>query len=210
MPDQLSGFTSFDRYPRIFRLLPRLKADSPELRILSFGCSTGEEVRTLRELYFPLARIDGVDARPAVIENLIQSNTDPGIRFLHQNELGPDRYDLIVAMSVLCRCPRTTRKRTKEYSFSIFQRTIRQIDKLLSVGGFLAIYNTQFLFEETTTGRKYSPIPCYSLHRHFNRLSRSSVGVAPRFWRNGKKHRSPHPIFYQKLISDRMIRQIGK
>jgi chemotaxis methyl-accepting protein methylase len=49
---QSTPFTAEDRYPELMRLAGRLRPDAK--RILSFGCSTGEELVTLRR-YFPSA-----------------------------------------------------------------------------------------------------------------------------------------------------------
>lgn len=48
--------TAFDRHPRIFSCVRDRVPDSDTTRILSFGCSTGEEVFSLRR-YFPQAKI---------------------------------------------------------------------------------------------------------------------------------------------------------
>src|SRR5579872_1723282 len=46
---QISGDTTEDRYPQIFRFVRGELAGRRDLRLLSFGCSTGEEVFTLRQ-----------------------------------------------------------------------------------------------------------------------------------------------------------------
>jgi chemotaxis methyl-accepting protein methylase len=49
----------------------------PRLKILSFGCSTGEEVRTLSEKYFPGCIIHGIDINKAIVAQTSKSNTNP-------------------------------------------------------------------------------------------------------------------------------------
>ena len=56
---QISNYTALDRYPDLFSTCKTLMQGKDTLKILSFGCSTGEEVLTLRE-YFPNAFIVGV------------------------------------------------------------------------------------------------------------------------------------------------------
>ena len=60
------GTTFVDRYPRIFTFVKDQLANTAAPRLLSFGCSTGEEVFTLRR-YFPQAEIVGIDINPRSI-----------------------------------------------------------------------------------------------------------------------------------------------
>ena len=57
---QTTPLTFPNRFPEVFSECARYFGDRTNLRILSFGCSTGEEVLTLRE-YFPTAEIVGAD-----------------------------------------------------------------------------------------------------------------------------------------------------
>lgn len=57
---QTTLYTSMDRYPGIFAACQSYFAGRKELRILSYGCATGEEVVTLRR-YFPRAFITGAE-----------------------------------------------------------------------------------------------------------------------------------------------------
>ncbi len=68
------GFTATNRYPRIFGFIQQQLAAQPDVRLLSFGGSTGAEVFTLRD-YFPTAFIKGIDINPrsiATCEHLIR------------------------------------------------------------------------------------------------------------------------------------------
>ena len=98
--------TKADRYPRIFGFVQRaLGADSP-LNILSFGCSTGEEVFSLRR-YFPRAAIKGVDINPgniAVCRKRLARAGDASISFgVAASTAGEPvaAYDAIFCMAVL-------------------------------------------------------------------------------------------------------------
>ena len=57
------GTTSQDRYPGIFQQVLERVGDGADLRILSFGCATGEEVFSLRH-YFQKATLVGLDINP--------------------------------------------------------------------------------------------------------------------------------------------------
>src|SRR6185312_914791 len=58
--------TRIDRYPLAFRFARDQLGDEATTHILSFGCSTGEEVFTLRR-YFPVATIKGIEVDPTRI-----------------------------------------------------------------------------------------------------------------------------------------------
>ncbi|GEM_PF-3630399 len=63
---QYSTVTADNRYPRIFAFVRDQLADRDRPRVLSFGCSTGEEVFSLRR-YMPAADITGIDINPWAI-----------------------------------------------------------------------------------------------------------------------------------------------
>lgn len=53
---QFSNFTKIDRYPTLFEMAKQAFENVEHPKILSFGCSTGEEVATLSK-YLPHASI---------------------------------------------------------------------------------------------------------------------------------------------------------
>ena len=75
--------TKANRYPKIFGFVQaRLGAES-NVRILSYGCSTGEEVFSIRG-YFPRAGIKGIDinaANIAVCRRRLKQTGDAAITF---------------------------------------------------------------------------------------------------------------------------------
>jgi len=99
------GTTFEDRYPPIFRFLRNHLSDGPERRLLSFGCSTGQEVFSLRR-YFPAAFIRGIDINPRSIAHCQtqlsaedRDRTDFIIADSAANEEA-EYYDAVLAMSV--------------------------------------------------------------------------------------------------------------
>jgi 2-polyprenyl-3-methyl-5-hydroxy-6-metoxy-1,4-benzoquinol methylase len=102
---QVCNWTAVDRYPFLFRLAREKLGAGPELRLLSFGCATGEEVFSLRK-YFPEATIKGVDINPhniLICEQRLASNPDPKICFelADSAEREPvSTYDAIFCMAV--------------------------------------------------------------------------------------------------------------
>ncbi|MBK8752185.1 MAG: methyltransferase domain-containing protein [Candidatus Competibacteraceae bacterium] len=67
---QLSGYTAYNKHPTIFAIMQKIAGldliKNPV--ILSFGCSTGEEVFTLNDLYFKDAFLFGLDISSEAIE----------------------------------------------------------------------------------------------------------------------------------------------
>src|SRR5262249_33650455 len=102
---QVCNYTQPDRYPALFRLARQQLGDGPELRLVSFGCSTGEEVFTLRK-YFPTARIKGIDINPhnvRVCHQRLAENPAPGLCFEVADSVRGEAvasYDAIFCMAV--------------------------------------------------------------------------------------------------------------
>jgi hypothetical protein len=121
------------RYPQIFQ---RLKDLCPRpKRVLSFGCSWGDEVNTLREMY-PKAKIDGYDNK--VYKCGLQNISDFG------------KYDVITCMSVLY---------GQHVTFEDFSFIAKLLDSHLKYNGFLVIFNAKFRFMDITSiSRKYLAI----------------------------------------------------
>ena len=104
---QWSSATFSDRYPEYFVALQDELTGVERPRILSFGCSTGEEVFSLRD-YFPDAELTGVDINSHSIAvakaNLARRANKAGISFCcagSLDDLPAGHYDAICAMAVL-------------------------------------------------------------------------------------------------------------
>lgn len=162
--DQISNDTKSDRYPEVFSYASTLLSCTPRdrLRLLSFGCSTGEECFSLRR-YFPTAWIDGIDVNKKNIRVCEARNQDPRIRFglSTANLVGRHRfYDAVFAMSVLCRWPQTKEVDSSAdvYPFDKFDETVRTLDSLVGPNGLLVIYNANFRFTDTDTSGRYEAL----------------------------------------------------
>lgn len=153
--NQISGATKYNRHPRIFTYCQKLHPDAKQ--ILSFGCSTGDEVRTLREIYFKNAYVDGIDINSNCITVNKNKNTDLMVNYYNSLYDIKIKYDIIFCMSVLCRWG-VSIKLSNEYTFDIFNLTLTEIDKYLNKDGYLVIYNSSYIFTETEVSKKYEPI----------------------------------------------------
>lgn len=151
--------TSHNRYPKIFALCKKYhmeKLSDRRPNILSFGCATGEECLTLAE-YFPSATILGVDTDQGLLDKCNEKNTYPNVSFAISNsedikKKGP--FDIVFCMSVLCRWGSDSNSNTA-CSFPKFQRIIGELDKLLAKYGLLVIYNSSFMFSDSSIYHKY-------------------------------------------------------
>jgi len=159
MQHQISNATKYNRYPIIFKeCVEYFKHKKP--KILSFGCSDGREVQTLKELYFKDSYIDGVDISEQMILTCKKLELGEKINFYKASDFKKDKYDLIFCMSVLCRWPQTQNLKdcSSEYSFSQFERQILELDEMLETNGILVVYNSNFLFTDSVLNNKYKPL----------------------------------------------------
>jgi hypothetical protein len=182
---QLTSTTSHNRYPEVFAAVrDAFKGhNTTDLKILSFGCSTGEECFTLNE-YFPGATIIGADINRLNLSRAAWRNRHSNIAFIYsstENLRAHSPYHLIFCMSVLCRW-----EDTKDldncghiYPFEKFDETVTELASLLAVGGVLVIYNSNFMFEDTETSGSFEVIPApvsdsgfvHKFNRHNSRVN---------------------------------------
>ncbi len=151
--------TEVDRYPRLFRYARENLPGGPAVRLLSFGCSTGEEVFTLRH-YFPEAAIRGIDINRAnikVCQRKLRRAPDPGIDFLQAGSTQGEEtaaYDAIFCMAVLRNgnLALPDKDRSDLYiRFEDFAATVADFDRCLKPGGLLFIVSSSFRFADTPT-----------------------------------------------------------
>jgi hypothetical protein len=156
---QVPNFTKYNRYPSLFIICKEHFKDKENLRILSFGCSTGEEVFTLNE-YMPKAEIVGTDISPY---NLKQCNKKPksaSISFVHslsEEFLRSENFDAIFALAVLQHEGNRHEGVTvaTQYTFEHFEEQVVALDKKLNTGGLLFIDQSDFNFLETKLRLNY-------------------------------------------------------
>jgi tRNA1(Val) A37 N6-methylase TrmN6 len=139
--------TKFNRYPWAWSVIEHLKPS----KILSFGCSTGEEAVTA-QVYFPDAHIHGFDTNKIVLG--IAKLRYPFIHFL--DAIGDHKYDLILCNSVLCNHPANQNKSENDLmSFSYFEGVVKVIDTMLKPGGYLMAMNTEYRIQDAIN---YMPV----------------------------------------------------
>jgi hypothetical protein len=150
-----------ERYPTLFdTLADRLALAQP--RILSFGCSTGAEVRALRRR-LPNARIVGIDANARVIAAARRQGSDPLTELRVASRIAPgEQYDAILALAVFRHgALRSGRPASCAaiLPFERFERGVAMLDASLTPGGWLAIGNSNFRFGDTVLAQHYAADP---------------------------------------------------
>lgn len=161
------GTTSEDRYPGIFQQVRELVGDGADVRILSFGCSTGEEVFSLRR-YFKEATIVGLDINPhniRVCRFRKLWKRDARLRFAVAGSTAGEanaRYDAIFAMAVfrhgdlnvlppLPKCDQCIR-------FADFEQSVTDLARALKRGGLLVIEHAMFRFADTNVATEFETV----------------------------------------------------
>jgi hypothetical protein len=162
---QTTTMTEMNRYPEIFAACRKYFGDKEDLRILSFGCSTGEEVLTLRQ-YFPTAAIIGAEINPLALAACKKLDVDERTIFVRSDaktieSLAP--FDAIFCMAVLQRTPHRVAtqgvKSLKDlYPFEKFDRQIAELHEYVKTGGLLIVHHTQYFFGDSSVVENYEPL----------------------------------------------------
>lgn len=163
---QPSNATLPDRYPEVFAFVQRELGAESSVKILSFGCSTGEEVFSLRN-YFPRATIKGFDINPgniAVCRRRLKSVGDPGITFDTGGTLAGEAtasYDAIFCLAVL-RHGDLARKHALRCDpilhFERFSVAVDSFRRCLKPGGLLAMRHNNFRLCDAPASRGFETI----------------------------------------------------
>ena len=160
--------TAYDRYPIVFRQSAEaVRRECPTgARILSFGCSRGDEAMTLAERYFvdPQDRILGVDVAPEMVASARKANRVPERVSFELGDAGLLRrsgpFDAVFAMSVLCVWPKSKNADDISglFSFETFSALLEELDACVRMGGVMVVFNANYRFDDATVSRKYRQI----------------------------------------------------
>jgi hypothetical protein len=158
---QTAPFTWLDRYPELFDLTAKLAPGAT--RILSFGCSTGEELVSLRGR-FPKAEIVGaeINARSRAIARDRVAGDARTTVVAAQDIHGS--FDLVFALSVLQRDPRgiaslvDAKHLAARYPFARFDEGVRVVAARVRPGGLLCVTNSLYRVEDSSAAGELEPI----------------------------------------------------
>lgn len=156
---QLANTTGLNRHPDLFSFCQKKFDNAGNIKILSFGCSTGEECFTLKE-YFPNAAISGCDINKKSLKTAAAKNTFNDIRFFFyskENIFKENDFDLIFANSVLCKQPedKVVNNISGIFPFKRFNDIIKELDSALKCQGLFVIRHSNYRLEDTEVGFKY-------------------------------------------------------
>jgi len=160
------NYTLPDRYPWLFRFAAEQLRDSPRHRLLSFGCSQGDEVFSLRR-YFPSAAIHGIDVDPRNIERcrvrageaaLTGCTFAVGASTSHEPA---ESYDAIFCLAVLCLGDLTAGHAHRSdpwLRFDDFEGIVTDFARCLKRGGLLLLHTCNFRFCDTAISRDFDTV----------------------------------------------------
>ena len=159
---QRSNQTQKNRYPLLFSHCAGYLKKNEAPFILSFGCSTGEEVFTLGE-YLPDAHIMGADINAWCIKQCKKKYKGP--RFSFKHSLSSDvkaamGFDAIFCLAVFQRTENRTDTSdiAQGLTFGQFEREILMLDEKLKPNGLFIIDHTDFSFTDTICSDWYQPL----------------------------------------------------
>ncbi len=163
---QHSPMTIRNRYPTLFQFVANDLENIPAPKVLSFGCSTGEEVFTLVD-YVPHGTITGIDINPYSIKKCRKdltaepkSNVSFKCTGSVQDELD-EYYDAIFCLAVT-RHPDLVAERPdsceQSLPFEKFDTLMRGFCRILKPGGLLVIWNSQFRFSDCGVAQAFKTV----------------------------------------------------
>lgn len=166
-------FTARNRSPLVFGKCAEYLGSVAQPKLLSFGCSIGEEAATLAE-YMPNATITGVDINEWCVRQCIRKNRSEKLHFYHRlsAEFETDSgYDAIFCIAVFQRGENKSIKDriTEGFTFAQFENELAMLDEKLKPGGLLVIHQSDFNFMDTGIAGHYTPLPFEGNKKLFNR-----------------------------------------
>lgn len=156
-------FTQTNRYPLLFSKCAEALAGIESPSILSFGCSTGEEVATIGE-YMPQASIMGIDINDWCLRESRKKYAASRFAFYHRFSStfeDAQSFDVIFCMAVF---QHTSNRKSKNneiarrFTFQQFEQEIVLLDQKLKPGGLFIIDHTDFSFMDTAVATRYQPL----------------------------------------------------
>jgi hypothetical protein len=167
-PDNLfqpQGTTAHGRYAEELEAAKEALATStPD--ILSFGCSSGEELLTLRS-HFPSARIRGLDSSPVAVRagrRLVHgAGEDAAISVARAGDASGEQaeaYDLVLALAVFRHASLNDAPPRCDHvlDFAAFEQTVAGLSACVRSGGILVLRHANFRFGDCAVAADYEPV----------------------------------------------------
>jgi len=163
---QTYSYTRPDRYPWLFEFAAARLGSRRPLSILSFGCSRGDEVFSLRG-YFPSAALKGIDINPRNIARClarVRAARSPNMTFAVAASTAGEptsSYDAIFCLAVLVSGDLTTsgaQRCDPVLSFERFDELVADFARCLKPGGLLVLHTTNFRFCDTAAAVEFEVV----------------------------------------------------
>ncbi len=159
-------FTRPDRYPWLFGFAAERLGSRQNLRVLSFGCSRGDEVFSLRK-YFPAADLKGIDINPRNIARCharMRAEKPANMTFeIAATTKGESTssYDAIFCLAVLVNGDLSTSAAQRSdpvLYFDAFEQIVGDFARCLKPGGLLVLHTTNFRFCDTSVAQEFDVV----------------------------------------------------
>ena len=137
---------------------PDRKLPDRKLKVLSFGCSTGEEIVTLRSIFGDTADLYGCEIEPVSLQEAIATTGHLATIFKSDRAAIRDHgpFDLINCASVLCLNPPTDMN--KLFPPAEFDELLAVLDSALAPGGLFALTNASYRLQDSPLAPYYDPV----------------------------------------------------
>lgn len=150
-----------ERYPPLFDAIAAELAHVEAPRVLSFGCSSGAEVRALRSR-LPGARILGMDLNRRKLAAARAADPNPLSQYRCAGRIEPDeRFDAILALAVFRHGELEAQRPLSSRSimpFARFEAGLAMLDAALEPGGLIAIWHAHFRLADTQLAARYEAV----------------------------------------------------
>jgi hypothetical protein len=157
---QTSGTSWPERYPELFDMAVELAPDTR--RILSFGCSSGEELESLRRR-FPDAEIVGTEIN-ARLRNVAKARmaADAAVSVIPPAAID-GTFDIVFALAVLQRLPEQVAKRgtadlSKSYPFERFDAEMARLAVRTAPAGLLCVMHAHYRVEDSGCADRFEAV----------------------------------------------------
>ena len=185
---QGSTYTKENRYPALFEQCRISLAAISNPKLLSFGCSTGEEVRSIARV-MPNAVVIGADLNTWCIRQAQKTNHNERCTFIHRDSTEFNALSNLDAIFCLAVFQRTEHRLESNsgvasgFSFDKFESEVGTLDRKLRPGGLLFIDQCDFRFADTGIAEHYTPLACEANQRLRKRrlLGRGNAVIAEEY-----------------------------
>ena len=158
---QSTEYTAPERYAELFDFVAQSRPDAR--RILSFGCSTGEEISAIRRR-FPDAYVLGAEINPRSRAAARRTHrADAKVR-IATSIAGERPFDIIFAMAVLQFQPKRIERDgvtdlSKMYPYERFDRGLTHLCGALARGGLLCVMHAHYRVEDASCSALLARVP---------------------------------------------------